>query len=533
MKKFFVSKKFLIVLLCALFLSFNGCSSVETEDITPAGELTEYENKNETPQKGGTLRLALIGSKTLNPILAENGNNLYIYKLVYDGLFRLAANDLPEPLLCDRYTVSQDGLRYEFIIKEGVTFHNGTVLTAEDVNETFSFLLDNSYLYQNRFSSVASYHSIGNVFYITLNAPIINFESLLDFPIMSKADLHMTPADYVPNGTGRYKVESYKKSKELALTVNKDYHKDFSPNINDIMVYLLKDNQTAISMLENLQIDLLPSDSIDLNSYTPKRNLSSAEYIGGEMTFVGINNQKPALLSAQTRTAIAHSINKEYLMNTAVVQYAAMTNLLLPPNSFWYNNLLGDVEYNQESSRRLLEADGWKDTDDNNILDKEVYGEKVELLFNVLVNSENKERVRMADFICQSLNAVGIKAAVLEVPFAEYESRLKNRSYDLFIGSTSISSNYDLSFLLKTDENPFGFSNERIDQTFNALQLQEGISQKQALFYELCDEIMLQSPLISLFYENHAIVFDSRLKGTIVPSRSDIFYSIEHWFIVK
>ncbi len=533
MKKFFVCKKFLIMLLCALFLSFNGCTPVEQKDTMPAGELTEYENKNETPQQGGTLRLALIGSKTLNPILAENYNNLYIYKLIYDSLFRIAANDLPEPQLCDRYTVSPNGLSYEFIIKDGVTFHNGAVLTAADVNETFGFLLKNSNLYQNRFSSVASHSSAGNAFYVTLNAPVINFESLLDFPIMSQADLHMNNAEYVPNGTGRYKVQSYKKSKELSLTVNENYHKDFSPNIDDVLVYLLKDNQTAISMLENLQIDLLPSDAIDLNSYTPKRNLSSAEYIGGEMTFVGINNQKPALLSAQTRTAIAHSINKEALINTAAVQYTSITNLLLPPASFWYNNLLGEVAYNQESSRRLLSADGWQDTDGNNVLDKEVYGERVELSLNVLVNSENKARVRIAGFISQSLKAVGIQSAVLEVPFAEYETRLQNRSYDLFIGSTAISPNYDLSFLLKTDENPFGISNERIDQTFNALKLQEGISQKQALFYELCDEIMLEIPLISLFYENHAIVFDGSLKGAIVPSRSDIFYSIEHWFIVK
>ncbi len=523
--------KIIALLLSALFLCISGCQPrVPEADQTPK-QVTEYQNQNETPQSGGVLRLALTGTKTLQPILTEQQSNLYVLKLIFDGLFRTGPNHALESVLCDSYSISPDGLTYTFKIKEGVSFHNGARLTAADVDATLAVLLASEGIYKGRLSCIASHSSRDMTLTVTLHRPTVNFPAFLDFPVLSKADLGTAAASYVPNGTGRYKVQSYKQSKELYLSVNENYHEPFAPYISNITVYLLKDTATAVSMLENLQVDLLPSDVINLYEYTPKRNLSSAEFSGGRFTFLGMNNQRPALLSALTRAALAVCINRQALLSDCTIPYAMPADLPLPSASVWNNPQLPELTFDPEHARQLLVDDGWQDTDGDGVLEKDVYGEQTKLSLNILINEDNQTRLKIAAQLKQYFADAGISAAVTAVPFAEYEARIARREYDLFVGGVSLSENFDLSFLLKTDENPCGISSERIDQVLNALVLTEGAAQKQALFYELCDVLKTEVPLTGLYFEYDLLVFDGRLKGNITPSVSDIFYGIENWFL--
>ena len=87
-------KRLLALCLTALFLClFSACGPEQADNMQQPKQVTDYEKTNETPKKGGMLRLAMCGSKTLNPILAENKNNLYVLKLLYDGLFLRTASD--------------------------------------------------------------------------------------------------------------------------------------------------------------------------------------------------------------------------------------------------------------------------------------------------------------------------------------------------------------------------------------------------------------------------------------------------------
>ena len=78
--------------------------------------------------------------------------------------------------------------------------------------------------------------------------------------------------------------------------------------------------------------------------------------------------------------------------------------------------------------------------------------------------------------------------------------------------------------------NPFGISVEEIDQALNALPLMEMQSRQQALFHELCDILREEMPIISLYFEQDALLFDSSLHGAINPSDSDAFYGVENWY---
>ncbi len=526
-------KKRIAICLLALFLCFvSGCSSKQTEDSQTPAQVTDYENSNETPQKGGTLRLALAGSGSLNPIMAENKQNLSVLKLVYDSLFCRTASEEVVPVLCSGYTVSEDGLHYEFIIEDGIAFHNGDRLNAYDVESTIYMILSSENLYRSRLSAISECTSRGNTLYITLQYPVVNFPALLDFPILSDADIAgYDPITYVPNGTGRYKVQSYKKSKELYLSVNQNYFRDFVPYIENITIYLLKDAGSAVSMLENVQVDVLSSDVINLHEYTPKRNLSSVEYTSGRFAFVGINNQKQGLLTAKTREALSAAINRSEVLSANMITYGKVATVPVPDESFWNDGKTSSEKPDIQRVKTMLSEDGWKDTNADGVPEKDVYGETVTLAPEILVNNENQTRVKIAEQIKSFWKAAGIPAYVTSVSFADYQSRIASGAYDVYVGEVSLLENYDLSFLLRTNANTLGVSNETYDRILAGLEVSGQKAHKQAQFRELCNVLRAEMPLIGLYFENDVVVFDTRIKGVIEPSGSDMFYGIEKWFI--
>ncbi|MBE7048340.1 MAG: ABC transporter substrate-binding protein [Ruminococcaceae bacterium] len=523
-------KKILTLLMTTLLFFLCGCGGNGNTEHSQ-NKLVEYENQNESAVQGGILRLAMTDVQTLQPVVCKNQHNLYVYKLIFDSLFVTAPNHSIEPVLCENYIVSPDGLTYTFQMKHGVSFHNGARFTANDVEATLSMIMSTDGLYRQRLSCISAYSSQGMSLTISLHYPVINFPALLDFPIMSRDDISTGANEYVPNGTGRYKVQSYKKSKELHLSHNENYHQDFSPYISDITVYLLNNAETAVSMLETMQIDVLPSGVINLHEYTPKRSLSSTEFFGGKFTFLGINNQHPAFLTPLTRHALASSINRQDLLADCAIQYASEAFLPLPQNSFWHKPTTENFTHDVNLARQLLVDDGWIDKDSNGILEKEVYGEQISLTFNILVNEENQNRQKIAEQLKEHYQEIGIPVTIISTSFGDYEARIAERNYDLFIGEIDFSQNFDLSFLLKTNENYFGISNERLDQILNALYLQDSELSKQSLFYELCDVLSEEVPIIGLFYEYEQLIFDQRVRGSITPSYSDIFYGIEGWFL--
>ena len=137
-----------------------------------------------TPTSGGILKVGLQADPTaLDPQKQSLTAIWHVIEHIYNGLTRITKPDLTvEPGLAEGWEISEDGTSYMFVLREGVTFHDGTPLKASDVKFTFERLVDPETASTSA-SELASMESIeatdDRTVVMTLNAPDASFLATL------------------------------------------------------------------------------------------------------------------------------------------------------------------------------------------------------------------------------------------------------------------------------------------------------------------------------------------------------------------
>lgn len=125
-----------VLMVLAIFLSACSGSKSTSSENKPAGK----------PKKGGDLVVASIGEPTLfNPLYSTDVASSDIEDMIFSRLLETDEKLNVKPALAEKVTESDDGLTYDVKIKEGVKFHDGKELTADDVVFTYSIPLDKDY----------------------------------------------------------------------------------------------------------------------------------------------------------------------------------------------------------------------------------------------------------------------------------------------------------------------------------------------------------------------------------------------------
>jgi len=191
--------------LCALTLalSLSGCWSGDVSDDS-SGDFWE-----ETPpveaDTSSTLTpitsfaLPYLQGVTLDPITCPDGMQQTLGALLYEGLFVLDESFAPQNVLCSRYEHNDDCTSYTFYLRDGVSFSDGSILTASDVLATLRRAQE-SERYSARFANVASMRASNGALIVNLTRADSAFPALFDIPIVKSGSEKNT----VPLGTGPY-----------------------------------------------------------------------------------------------------------------------------------------------------------------------------------------------------------------------------------------------------------------------------------------------------------------------------------------
>lgn len=286
-----------------------------------------------------------------------------VYANIFEGLTRFGPDGTILPALAESWDISEDGLTYTFHLHEGVTFHDGSTLTAEDVVFSFDRARgeDSVNAQKGLFASIASVDAPDDLTaVVTLSRPEGNLLFNLawgDAVIVSPASAETNTSK--PVGTGPFRFVRWTQGDSVVIERNPDYWGE-PARLERATFRFIDDPSAAFAAMMAEDVDTFPiypsPETLPILDADPR----FAAVIGsteGE-TLLAMNNKRPPLDNILVRQAIAHAINRQELIHGAMFGYGTPIGTHFAPHHPAYVDLTDLSKHDPERSRALLEKAG-------------------------------------------------------------------------------------------------------------------------------------------------------------------------------
>ena len=545
-------------------LMFSGCSQAResfNQNVQPT-QIVKAVSKDvlmdQGPVRGGSLRLFCTVPDTLNPILTSNIYVSEMLKNIYDGMVSLDNHLNPVPELAEKWVVSEDLMTWTFILRKNVMWQDNIPFSAEDVEFTMDEIMKygGQSSYRSKLDNIAAYAAVDkNTFRISLKSPNSFSAEMMTFPIMAKhyylgEDFANTEKNNKPMGTGPYKFVSYEPGKSVNLMLNDKWWSSKGtegnsvqrPYIAELRYNLYQNGNNAINAFQTSDIDVSGMSNDDSSKYFGRQDLSIRKYPSREYNFIAFNLSKPALSVKAVRQSIGYAIDKDKLIRDILSGQATLSELPALPNTWVNDSTKKKYDFNLEKAQQLLSEDGWKQTQYG--LYKYVNGNYAQLNFDLLVNSENSDRLSTAQYIADELSPLGIHVNVKSVDFNTFQSLLASKSYDMALVGCRVPVIPDFSFLYASWNtrggnnycyNIAGYNNAAMDNLLGKAMntrgtVEDGNKLKQ-IYGEIGNLALDELPYLGLYFNNDSMIYNKKVRGEISPSVIDRYNDIVRWYI--
>ncbi len=458
------------------------------------------------------LGIISVASNVVNPLQPVEREFMSLTDLMYEGLMYLDDDYMPQPCLAERYQVSENGKTWYFYLREGITFHDGTPLTAHDVVATAEEILRLAEEGKGRYSTlkyfIDSIQASDNLTVVikTVNRPAYSFLYAMNFPVLKASEVQ---ADN-PVGTGAYYLDIFVPQDYMLLSSYTGWWQN-TPDYGQIMVTFHTANRELISSYEYSRVDAVLTRAITAAQYRGGVSSYNIDYRTTQLETLMINNNSRELTDVRVRKAIRYMLNMEDLVDNVYYGMVTRTDTPLIPGTWtYYDDADGLHEYNKQKAIELLDESGWIDTDEDGVRDKVIDGKKanLHLRFYVYEEQENSVRVEIADRIAEKLLEVGVECNVETLSFSDVKARLKAGNFDLALAAFNMDTSPDPGFMLMSGNtgNYMRYSSTKMDNLFKTLRTslkydayKQTLQEIQQLFWEDC-------PFICLYYRNGSIL---------------------------
>lgn len=435
---------------------------------------------------------------SMDPHFATTGQNQQLAMNIYDRLVHIDASGQFVPGLATEWTISDDRLTWTFVLREGVTFHDGSAFGAQDVAFTFARIpqVPNSPApFTQRLAAIESVETPDErTVVIRTSAPTPGLlTDLSTIYIVSSAIGEAASADFdrgaAAIGTGPYRMVSYSPGAELVIARNDDYWGEV-PDFEGITIRFLDNAASRVASLQAGEVEFI--DAVPPNDLERLSAMAQVEVVtapSARMVYIGLDqggDSTPTVsgvegnpfLDKRVREALSLAVNREALVDRIQFGSGAPAGQLAPEGVFGHNPDIAAPAYDIERARALLAeagvGEGWSMT-----------------LHGPAGRYVNDTEVLLA--VGQMWSRLGIDVEVENVPANVYFGRATAREFSAFLvafGITTGESSLALRNVLATyDEargwgsnNRFRYSSEAFDAALErALSVFEDDAREAAL----------------------------------------------------
>ena len=409
------------------------------------------QDSSQTAAQAGAVEEGLLRTAVLYDIttmdVTQTTDDYMVPMNVFDRLFETRTVDGTAQVvrsLCEDYAVSEDGLTYDFTLKSGIVFSNGSALTASDVKYSFERLLRTAAqntdiplevvggeaLMNGQADSLEGFTVTDDThFTVTLNAPNAGFLAELSAPAMSVVDAEtmaevknfgVEPSDTI--GTGPYVITEWVANDHYTLVYNDKYWGE-TPTVQKVIVRVIPDPGTQNLMFRNGELDMIDLKSLDSaiveSTYKTeyKDRIITTPNVG--LTYLLFNEDNPFLADVNVRKAIGMALDVDTIISDLYSGNAIRENGMIPTGIWGHNDDLKGYAFDPEAAKKLLADSGYKEG---------------QISFELSMDSSaNSTTQLLYENISQQLEKVGIKANVRSYDHSSWLALRNSGKMDSFV----------------------------------------------------------------------------------------------------
>jgi len=474
------------------------------------------------------LRVAIVGDEgTLTPYTYQTGYPGWnMLNLVYDTLLILDADNLPQPWLAERHTISDDGLIHTLTLRDDVTWHDGRPLTSADVKFSYEFYKANR---QSRWTppmgvitTIEAPDATTVVMTLASPSPAFALQPLADVPIIPQ---HIWEGATDPKavestvGSGPYQLAEYVPEQFYRFTANASYFAG-APSVPEIITPMISEPNTIFAALRSGEIDAtvrsLPPELV--SDFEGNAELALQKGPGYATNLLQFNTERAPWDKAAVRQAISRAINRQQLIDTILLGQGTVGNPgWFHPASPVYQ-LTDAPAFDLAAAQAILDEAGYADGDGDGV--READG--TPLSGELLVYANNPIRLRSAELIAAGLEPLGVRLKVTAIDPDSVDAKVwpefdvaKGRDFDLAMWNWSAPVQINplrAVGLVHSDPtigtlNIGGFKNAEADRIGDAWRVTVDEAEQRALAGELEALIAAELPFVTLFYEDGNYAF--------------------------
>jgi peptide/nickel transport system substrate-binding protein len=511
------------------------------------------------PSYGGTLREGIVGTpRFINPILAVTTADQDLSTLVYAGLMKLDANGNLVPSIAQSVTVSDDGLVYNVVLRDDVSFHDGVPLTTDDVVFTVERTQDPALKSPLRASweGVAMEQISAHEMNFVLPEAYAPFIENLTLGILPKhiwgnattEELPFSQYNSEPIGAGPYEVTDIKRNSSgipasYELTAYDDYFAG-TPKIKTLLLNFYPTEDALVGAFTRKEIEsaggLSPASLTRLaDAGVPVSYMNTP--LPRTFTIFFNQNETPVFRDAAARKALGIAVDRDNIVKQALGGYGIAITTPIPPG---FSTVVepSTASSTLDDARAALRDGGWRFNEESSLWEKTTDDGTLTLQFSISTSNAPVFQ-HTAELLKERWGELGVPVTIKQFEQSDLtQTVIRPRKYDALLFGTVVGRELDFfSFWHSSQRNDPGlnvalYANITTDALLSEARRTGSPEDRAEIHQKFVKEVQEEMPAIFLYVPTYTYASASKVQNvslTGIARGSERLSTIDEWYIEK